>query len=373
MRTRIVVMLLMLSLIGASMAMAACQKNTTTSGAISSTTTSSTESDASSDEATSSEEASSEPELCVNSEGEVVDSSGNTVSGYEVSSKGEIVSSATGSVVVPAGSANATSSAAAPAAPTASKPTTTTSKAPAAHTHSYTATVVKPTCTAQGYTTHKCSCGNSYEDSTTAALGHSYGAWVVTKSATTTAEGTQTRTCSRCGVTESQSIPKLQAAAASAADAQKIADQVITYINQYRKAQGGTQIAKLPGMTQVAQMRSKQLVTNFEHSTEDQRKATMYYKYGEYINAAEWGMTGENYYELPAREAIGQSYTVGSVDEIAKNLADGVHNSSGHWSYVGSSSYSYIAVGVTYGRCSGSSTGYGWYCCIYVSNTNQYG
>lgn len=42
------------------------------------------------------------------------------------------------------------------------------------HVHSYTAAVTKPTCTAGGYTTHTCTCGASYKDSNTAALGHDY-------------------------------------------------------------------------------------------------------------------------------------------------------------------------------------------------------
>ena len=40
---------------------------------------------------------------------------------------------------------------------------------------------------------------------------HAYGEWVVTKEATTVAEGEKTRTCSKCGETESQSIPKVLA------------------------------------------------------------------------------------------------------------------------------------------------------------------
>ena len=39
----------------------------------------------------------------------------------------------------------------------------------------YTATATKPTCTAQGYTTYTCPCGNSYKDDYTDALGHDYG------------------------------------------------------------------------------------------------------------------------------------------------------------------------------------------------------
>ena len=42
------------------------------------------------------------------------------------------------------------------------------------HTHDYKSTVTKPTCTEKGYTTHTCSCGDSYVDSYTNALGHDY-------------------------------------------------------------------------------------------------------------------------------------------------------------------------------------------------------
>ncbi|MBR7098484.1 MAG: leucine-rich repeat protein, partial [Clostridia bacterium] len=40
--------------------------------------------------------------------------------------------------------------------------------------HRYTATVTPPTCTAQGYTTHTCACGESYVDSYVPAKEHSY-------------------------------------------------------------------------------------------------------------------------------------------------------------------------------------------------------
>ena len=44
-----------------------------------------------------------------------------------------------------------------------------------AHTHSYTEKVTAPTCTARGYTTHTCACGDSYIDSYTNPLGHDFG------------------------------------------------------------------------------------------------------------------------------------------------------------------------------------------------------
>ena len=94
--------------------------------------------------------------------------------------------------------------------PAETKPTVTKpAETKPAHTHSYKSTVTAPTCTAKGYTTYQCSCGDSYKDSYTEALGHSYGDWVTTREATTEEEGLQTRTCSRCGGTETRSIEKL--------------------------------------------------------------------------------------------------------------------------------------------------------------------
>lgn len=43
-----------------------------------------------------------------------------------------------------------------------------------AHEHVYTSAVTAPTCTERGYTTHTCSCGESYVDSYVDALGHKY-------------------------------------------------------------------------------------------------------------------------------------------------------------------------------------------------------
>ena len=74
--------------------------------------------------------------------------------------------------------------------------------------HSYTTTVVAPTCTTNGYTLHKCSvCGTSYKDSTTKAIGHSYGNSVVTKQPTCTSEGTAIKTCTKCNATVTEKLP----------------------------------------------------------------------------------------------------------------------------------------------------------------------
>ena len=78
-----------------------------------------------------------------------------------------------------------------------------------AHEHSYTAVVTPPTCTEKGYTTHTCSCGHSYVDTYTDALGHAWDSGKVTKPATATETGIKTFTCTRCGATKTETIPVL--------------------------------------------------------------------------------------------------------------------------------------------------------------------
>ena len=65
-----------------------------------------------------------------------------------------------------------------------------------AHTHDYgyQVSVTYPTCTAQGYTTHTCACGDSYRDSYVGALGHDYVGGV----------------CTRCGAKASDPQPGAQ-------------------------------------------------------------------------------------------------------------------------------------------------------------------
>ena len=78
-----------------------------------------------------------------------------------------------------------------------------------AHEHSYTAVVTPPTCTEKGYTTHTCSCGHSYVDTYTDALGHAWDNGKVTKEPTETETGVKTFTCTRCDETKTETIPVL--------------------------------------------------------------------------------------------------------------------------------------------------------------------
>ena len=116
----------------------------------------------------------------------------------------------------------------------------TTKPTQPSHTHSYTSTKVAATCTKGGYTLHKCSCGKSYTDNETAALGHSWGNWTVVTQPTTQQEGKQTRTCSRCGATDSQSIPKVEAPALEWSDLDL--NRAMAVGNQYAASKYGCSI-----------------------------------------------------------------------------------------------------------------------------------
>ena len=77
-------------------------------------------------------------------------------------------------------------------------------------THSYVSTVIDPTCTEQGYTSHTCSeCGNIYVDDYTNELGHNFGEWRETKAPTCIEVGTKQRDCSRCDHAEVRDIDAL--------------------------------------------------------------------------------------------------------------------------------------------------------------------
>ena len=76
---------------------------------------------------------------------------------------------------------------------------------PAPCEHDYEAVVTAPTCTEVGFTTYTCAkCGDEYVADEVPALGHSFGAWAISKAATCTEKGEQTRACARCEAKETQ-------------------------------------------------------------------------------------------------------------------------------------------------------------------------
>ena len=209
--------------------------------------------------------------------------------------------------------------------------------------HSYTSKVVKPTCEAKGYTLYTCSCGESYKDNYTPAGSHDYQAGEVVE-ATAWKEGYTLYTCSHCGDSyEGDKTDKIPLKEFE----RLVAEAVVKYINQYRVAQGDTEAQILPGLTLVAEYRAVQLTDNFEHSTKDLREAYAYYQYGEWIDMTEYGMDASySHYTANAKEAIARGGSGSTPDEIGQRIANVFHNSEGHWSYLGSSDFPYIGIGV---------------------------
>lgn len=150
---------------------------------------------------------------------------------------------------------------------------------------------------------------------------------------------------------------------ATTSNCAEIANRIIAYINEYRSEEGRGYVTKLPGLTEYAEYRSRQLVANFAHDTIDERAAATALQYGQYIDPELYGIIGEPYYTTNAREAIAKTTLGGTADAVALHIARMARNSADHWRYVGDSEYSFIAVGVTYE--SGS-----WYCCIAVAKVN---
>ena len=138
----------------------------------------------------------------------------------------------------------------------------------------------------------------------------------------------------------------------------QVAAYAAQYINQYRSSP----CTVLSGMSQVAQYRAGQLCYNFAHSTSDKREALAYYEYGRWIDATEAGLDGSLcYYESDTAEAICRGFRGLDAEALGKAIADLIRSSGNHWSYVGSSEYNYIGIGVEYREDS-----YNWYCCVMV-------
>lgn len=196
-------------------------------------------------------------------------------------------------------------------AQTASKPS---------HTHSYKSKTVKATCTKGGYTLYTCSCGDSYRAKETGALGHAYGSWKVDKQATTSAAGSRSRTCSRCGDVERESIPKLT-------DTSAYASQVVTLVNKERAKAGLAPLTAVSGLNSYALQRSKELETLFAHQRPDGSDPLDYA-----ISLGYW-TAGENI----ARSS--------GMNDTPERVMNGWMNSEGHRANILDPDFAYIGVG----------------------------
>lgn len=151
-----------------------------------------------------------------------------------------------------------------------------------------------------------------------------------------------------------------------------VEDRVIYYLNKYRS----TPLTSLNNdiMGDYATYRSQQLVYNFAHDTDDEREAAGALKFGDYFEIEEsyWDFEKEEevytgktlkYYHVACGEAIGKggAAPLHTVDELAEEIVRMFYNSSGHWRYVGSSSNTYGAVGITL-------DGYKWFVSVCVDD-----
>ena len=147
----------------------------------------------------------------------------------------------------------------------------------------------------------------------------------------------------------------------------QVAQYAAQYINEYRAAAGVSPCEVLPGMTLVAEYRADQLTRNYAHDTADKREALAHYQYGKWVDATVVGLdASKSYYDAEAPEAILAGFEGKTAEEMGKRIADMILGSPSHWSYVGSSKFSYIGIGVDYR----AGTAYGWYCCVMVGRTN---
>lgn len=139
------------------------------------------------------------------------------------------------------------------------------------------------------------------------------------------------------------------------------------YINEWRNRENATSTTILTGLTQVARYRAEQLISDFSHNSNPDASTAL--KYGEYVDMTELGLSeSNNYYLGYDAEACAKGNFTGSAKDIARKIADGFKNSSGHWRYVGSDEYKYMAVGLTYDTHTAK-----LYCCVCMSSKNYGG
>lgn len=229
------------------------------------------------------------------------------------------------------------------------------------HVHDYTTETTSATCTTPGKTTYTCSCGHSY-GKVISELGHNFDERYYI-APTPESEGREGEICKRCGYDKYQVLEKLPPLATNE-DASEIEALIIQYINEYRAAEGACATKRMEGCDAFTQYRSKQMAEKgkVDHNTADIRAAATAVKYGVYTDPSIYGLPGDPYYAIKGREAVGMD-SGGSIEYVAKTLASGFHDSTTHWSYLGSDTNGYISVGAT--EKDGK-----WYCCIVVAPVN---
>jgi uncharacterized protein YkwD len=173
------------------------------------------------------------------------------------------------------------------------------------HSHSYEETIIKPTCTEQGYTLYECKCGDSYKENYTEA-SHSWTDWVITKDPGTEVHttvftdvlpfGERTRKCNGCKKEEKQSIINIDASAYDENDiytasgihfiSENIAQvygtfhddmayETLALINNLRKSVGALELTWNNGFTNFGKVRSSELSIKYSHDRPSGNRVTL--------------------------------------------------------------------------------------------------
>ena len=108
--------------------------------------------------------------------------------------------------------------------------------------HAFLYYITYPSCETDGKQYGRCSYCGLVEETVLPALGHDYGEWVVTTPATDEHDGVETRTCVRCGESETRSIPSTNTVGIVLSAAE-------TFVHPGDTVDVTVDIAKNPGIT----------------------------------------------------------------------------------------------------------------------------
>ena len=124
------------------------------------------------------------------------------------------------------------------------------------HLHAYKITRISPTCTTEGYTLYKCSCGAEKRDNFIPAKGHTWSEWNILSEPTFTEFGKKERRCTVCGASESEEIEKL--------NKNDFINEIVKLVNEQRKANNLTELTNRTDIQECADILLNELMENPE-------------------------------------------------------------------------------------------------------------
>lgn len=200
------------------------------------------------------------------------------------------------------------------------KPAETAAQAPVttAHSHNYVKTGTNAaTCSAYGYETYTCSCGDSYT-ATLPMIGHSYSAKVTAP--TDFDYGYTVMVCSICGYSDGSRTNIVPAKLS-------YKEQILKLVNEERAKAGAAPLVYRDDLQKAADIRTSELNTSFSHTRPDGRDCFSVFE----------DIGFSNY------SALGENIAYGYPD--AKSVMNGWMNSEGHRANILNPNYTGIVVG----------------------------